>query len=165
MSCLATFYVLPEAQRVAFMTAKERVPRVEVKKMLFFKVKKPVAGEQVWEFLDRVSVEKTELEFSGFLLVDYLFVYPGNRGAVHFDHSDENSHALSPGGADKLATFLRAHPVDRAAIENYLKKDGRPLGESEREATLDAYEESHASLLAWCASIQPGTFGVLYLSF
>src|SRR5262245_20069491 len=67
MSCLATFYVLRESDRAVFLSAKEREPRIEEKKVfLFLKFRRPVAGEHVWEFLDRVATRRTELEFSGF---------------------------------------------------------------------------------------------------
>jgi hypothetical protein len=165
MSCIATLYVLPEGQHAGFMSSKEREPRVEQKKVLFFTLRKQVAGEQVWEFLDRVATNKTDLDFSGFLLVDYLFVYLQIAGDGYFERLDEYYSALSPGGAEKLGAFLATRPVDRAAIEHYLKEDGRPLAESERDDTLAAYEKAHSSLLEWCATIRAGVFGVLHLSF
>lgn len=165
MSCIATFYVLPDSQHAAFLSSKQREPRVENTKVLFFTRRKQVAGEQVWEFLDRVAVKKTDLEFSGFLLVDYLFVYLRIKGDEYFQRLDDNYSALMPDGAEKLAALLAGRPVDRVAIERYLKDDGRPLAESERDDTLNAYEKAHSQLAEWCASVRPGTFGVLQLSF
>jgi hypothetical protein len=165
MSCIATFYLLPESQRAAFLSSKEREPHGENTKVLFFTLRKQVAGEQIWEFLDRVAVKKTDLEFSGFLLVDYLFVYLRIKGDDYFQRLDENYSALMPNGAERLAAFLATRPVDRSTIERYLKDDGRPLAESERDDTLSAYETAHAKLAEWCASVRPGTFGVLHLSF
>lgn len=165
MSCIATFYVLPESQHAAFLSAKQREPRVETTKILFFTRRKQVDGEQIWEFLDRVATKKVDLEFSGFLLVDYLFVFLRIKGDEYFQRLDDNYSALTPDGAEKLAALLAARPVDRAGIERYLKDDGRPLAEAEREDTLNAYETAHSKLAEWCASVRPGTFGVLHLSF
>lgn len=165
MSCIATLYLLPEAQHSAFRSAKQRDRRVEEKKFLFFTQRKEVAGEQVWEFLDRVAEKKTDLEFSGFLLVDYLFVYLELTEADFFERLDDYYLALSSAGADKLALLLATRPVDRSAISDYLKEDGRPLAEDERDSVLAAYEAAHSNLLDWCRSISPSTFGVLHLSF
>ena len=165
MSCIATLYVLPEAQRAAFSSAKEREPRVEEKKVLFFRFRKAIPGEHVWEFLDRESKEKTDLDFSGFLLVDYLFVYLQISEKDYFERLDDCYSILPHRGSAALVAFLRDRPVDRAAIERYLKDDGRALAASEREGTLAAYEEAHASLLDWCDSIGDSTFGVLHLSY
>lgn len=165
MSCIATLYVLPESQHADFLSSNRREPRIEEKKFLFFTQRKQVPGEHVWEFLDRVAMKRTDLEYSGFLLVDYLFVYLQIRDADYFDRLDEYYSALSPSGAQKLSAFLTTRPVDRAAIEHYLKEDGRPLAESEREDTLAAYEKTHADMLSWCTSIRGETFGVLHLSF
>ena len=165
MSCIATLHLLPESQHAAFLSSKEREPRVENTKVLFFTRRKQVAGEQIWEFLDRVAAKKFDLEFSGFLLVDYLFVYLRIRGDDYFQRLDDNYLALMPDGAEKLAALLAARPVDRAAIERYLRDDGRPLAESERDDTLNAYEMAHSKLAEWCASVRPGRFGVLHLSF
>lgn len=165
MSCIVTFYLLPESQHAAFLSSKEREPRVEENKLLGFAKRKQVPGEAVWEFLDRVAEKRSELEFSGFLLIDYLFTYLQIASDEYFESLDEYYLALPPGGAEKLAAFLGAHPVDRPAIEHYLKNDGRPLAPVERDDTLAAYESAHASLLEWCTEIRTGTFGVLHLSF
>jgi len=165
MSCIATLYVLPESQHADFLSSNQRGPRIEEKKFLFFTQRKQVPGEHVWEFLDRVATKKIDLKYSGFLLVDYLFVYLQIRDADYFDRLDEYYSALSPSGAQKLSGILTSRPVDLAAIEHYLKEDGRPLAESEREDTLTAYEKAHADLLDWCALIRAEAFGVLHLSF
>lgn len=165
MSCIATFYVLPESQRADFLSSKQREPHVEERRILFFRQRRQVSGEHVWEYLDRVAAKKTNLDFSGWLLVDYLFVYRQIKDADHFERLDEYYMAMFPSGAERLAASLGARPVDRAAIELYLTQDDRPLAESEREDTLTAYERAHSSLVEWCASIRPGVFGVLHLSF
>src|SRR5262249_4456626 len=118
MSCIATLYVLSESQHASLLTSKQRESRIEEKKFLFLTRRRKVAGEEVWEFLNRVAEKKTDMEFSGFLLVDYLFVYLQIRDADYFERLDEYYSALSPSGAQKLRAFLGTHPVDRAAIEH-----------------------------------------------
>lgn len=156
---------MPEGQHAAFLSAKQREPRVEEKKVLFFTRRKQAVGEEIWQFLDRVAEKKTDLDFSGYLLVDYLFVYLQIRADDYFQRLDEYYSALSPVAAEELAAFLRTRPVDREAIERYLKDDGRPLADDEREDTLAAYELAHSRLLEWSKSVRAGLFGVLHLSF
>jgi hypothetical protein len=165
MSCIATFYVLPAAEHSAFLSAKQREPRVEEKKVLFLKFRQSVAGEHVWDFLARVAKKKIDLEVSGFLLVDYLFVYLQISEKDYFERLDDYYSALPNRGAVALAAFLSARSVDRTAIDEYLKEDGRPLAPSERDETLAAYEKAHAIVLEWCDSITTDSFGVLHLSF
>jgi hypothetical protein len=103
MSCIATFYVLPVAEHSAFLSAKEREPRVEEKKVLFLKFRQSIAGEHIWDFLARVAKKKIDLEFSGFLLVDYLFVYLQISEKDYFERMDDYYSALPHRGAVALA--------------------------------------------------------------
>jgi hypothetical protein len=124
-----------------------------------------VSDTDDWEFLDQEASKKIDAEYSGFLLVDYLYVYLRIRAADYFQRIDEYYSSLLPSAAVALAAYLRPRPVDRAAVQRYLKDDRRALTDSDREGTLSAYEEVHASLLEWCDSITEGSVGVLHLSF
>jgi hypothetical protein len=145
--------------------AKADEPRIETRRIFLFTVKKKVGTRYLWQFLDEVASSRTELQYSGYLLADFLFVYHQLPKDVTIEPIDDYHQAISSDSASALLTFLVEHRVDRADIERYLREDGRGLSEDERDGTLDAYEKAWTDVSEWCQSIGKGSFGVIHLSF
>jgi len=166
MSCIATFYLLLESQHTEFIAAHRDEKKVTYKSTLFGK-KEIVTGEKyLWEYLDDAAKTKEDLPYSGFVLVDYLFVFttfPEDLDAeLTAVEIDEHYTVFSADLASRLAEYFKANPPADKALTTFAAEE-RP-GENATEYA-EALREVHGLFLAWMQRVNPGEFGVLHLSF
>ena len=164
MSCIASYYILPETKRPEFAEAR-RTEKTVTTKRTFFGTKQVVTGERyLWEYLNDVA-KPLELPFSGFMLVAYLFTFlelpEALRQAAKASSLDKHYLAYSAELAAELANHLEAHPPSTAALEEFAEEENAP---SPAEY-VEALRETHAIVVDWFRRTQPGSFGVLHLSF
>lgn len=164
MSCIATFYILPEAIREGFKLAKENEKRtVTSKRMLFFTKTEEVGDQYLWEFLDEQNEPKFEFQYSGFLLVDYLEVYLNVFGE-YFQSVDDYFSTISSGRARDLIAHLEGNPIDHEKISAFLTED-QGLPEVEHSKTIEAYSRVHDDFIDALKKVATDHFGILHLSF
>lgn len=115
MSSIATFYLLPETGRAEFTDAHRNQKSITYKRSLFGR-KEVITGERfLWEYLDSAATDRTELPFSGFPLIDYLFTFvatnlPENlQAALSAAAIDEHYYAISADLAAKFAEYLQSY--------------------------------------------------------
>ncbi|MGJ8653571.1 MAG: hypothetical protein ACSHX8_09895 [Opitutaceae bacterium] len=164
MSCIATFYILPEALREGFKLAKENEKRtVTSKRMLFFTKTEEVGDQYLWEFLDKQNEPKFEFQYSGFLLVDYLEVYLNVFGE-YFHPVDDYFSTIKSERARDLLGQLKQTPIDQEKISAFLTED-QGLPKSEHSETIEAYSKVHDDFIKALEKVAANHFGILHLSF
>lgn len=167
MSSIATFYLLPETGRAEFTDAHRNQKSITYKRSLFGR-KEVITGERfLWEYLDSAATDRTELPFSGFPLIDYLFTFvatnlPENlQAALSAAAMDEHYYAISADLAAKFAEYLQSYTKSPTALSTFAAEHN-PSGGAEY---LRLLTEAHHFVLLWFRRIVPGNFGVLHITF
>lgn len=164
MSCIATFYTLPESLRSEFQQAKEVEKRtVTTKKMFFFTKQEEVGERYLWEYLDESNTAKFDFQYSGFLLVDYLWTYL-QLDAKYFQNVDDYFMTITAENAKSLEDYLKENPIDEEKLSAFLTED-QGLPQEEHRQAIEAYSRVHSYMIQTLEKIGGDLFGILYLSF
>ena len=167
MSCIATFYLLPEARRAEFETAKKNEPTTSYeRRLVFFKVPVISGGPPLYEYLDGAATSRLELPYSGFAIISYLFNFRGEDPVLvpllKQAEFDEYFHVFSPAVARSVATCLSANPPVREELQKFAREEE---SEGDVEETVSVLTETHRILAEWFSQVREGQVGILHLSF
>src|SRR5215216_6372638 len=129
MSSILTVYKVSESHRADFEHAYATEKKVTYKSGLFGK-KEVVTGEAyLWEYLDGVSVEKTDFEFSGFIFVDYFFTFhvlPDDlQAALIASARGEHYYAIDANLAERIWSFLEVSAPSKPAVTSFAEGEGK----------------------------------------
>ena len=167
MSSFATFYILAETKQAEFADA-QRNQKIVTYKRGFFGTKEIVIGDRfLWEYLDSATTCKTELDFSGFALIDYLLTFVTASLPEQLDNSlriaavDDHHSAISADFAERFGEYLRSHPPDAKALQSFVAENN-PDADDEYVGIL---REIHDFLVRWFGSIDRNSFGVIHITF
>jgi hypothetical protein len=167
MSSTATFYRLSVDQRTEFTTAQRQQKTVQFKRTLFGR-KEVITGDRyLWEYLDSAAADRSELPYSGFAFIDYFFsfVCPNLPAPLEAELKqaalDDHYFAFSGDLASRLASYLKAHAPDTAALTTFAQAQDSGHG-PDYVACLSG---THDFLVDWFGSVGAGRFGVLHLTF
>ena len=167
MSSIATFYLLPEAKRAEFTDAQRNQKTVTYKRG-FFGTKEVVTGDRfLWEYLDSAATSKTEFDFSGFALIDYLLTFvPASlpdrlNSALSSAAVDDHHYAFSADMASSFAEYLHSHPPDSTSLQTFVAENN-PDADAEY---VSALRETHDFLVRWFDNIDRNSFGVIHITF
>lgn len=166
MSSIATFYIVSEANRSAFVDAQRNEKTVTYKRGLFG-TKQIVTGDRfLWEYLDSITTGKTDFGFSGFAVIDYLLSFVTASLPEHLDVAlrsamvDDHYFVIAADVASSLTDHLRTHPPQATALQTFVA-DNNPDADEEYIGTL---RETHDFLVTWFGSIDRDSFGVIHIT-
>lgn len=167
MSSFATFYVLPEAKRLAFEEARRTEKTVTWQRgFLGFGRREVVTGDRyLWEFLDEEAEAKHEFEESGFVLIDYFLTFvtlpePLQTQLGAATSPDAHYYRFEPSLAAALAGYLETHPPDPSELRTFASEQGH-----EAEDSVPRLTACHDTLIGWWRRVSESRFGVLHLTF
>ena len=104
-----------------------------------------------------------EIQYSGFLLVDYFEVYL-NLFTKYFQSVDDYFSTISPENADAFSKYLKENPIEEEKVSAFLKED-QDMPVNEQKQTIEAYSRVHNDMIECLSLMSSGRFGVLHLSF
>ena len=137
MSCIATFYTFPDAQRETFAVTQNT----------------------------DVASSSEDFHLSGFVIVDYLFTFVELPEDLQTQMtagtlSDGQFVQFERPFAVSLGTHLEAHQPDQDRLAEFAVEQGQDPSEY-----CPLLTETHSTLIRWLSGLPESHFGVLHLSF
>ena len=125
-----------------------------------------VTGDRyLWDYLDQLSGEKHDFDYSGFALIDYFLTFV----ALPEPLKTLLGLATSPDGhyycfdyplAADVSSYLETHPPDPTELSGFASEQGQVPGDYARLLMA-----SHDALIRWLKCVSPSHCGVLHLTF
>jgi len=130
MSCIATFYKLDNSKYDDFFKAKENEYRTEKIGFWIFKKDVQVLEKALWEFLDESSLEKLDFDYSGFLIVTYLWTYL-DKTDDYLKSIDEYYSIITAEDSKQMLGYINSKPIVENEIIEFIKTDDSLIGDED----------------------------------
>jgi len=130
MSCVATFYKLDNSKYDDFFKAKENEYRTEKIGFWIFKKDVQVLEKALWEFLDESSLEKLDFDYSGFLIVTYLWTYL-DKTDDYLKSIDEYYSIITAEDSKQMLGYINSKPIVENEIIEFIKTDDSLIGDED----------------------------------
>jgi len=164
MSCIATFYKLDNSKYDDFFKAKENEYRTEKIGFWIFKKDVQVLEKALWEFLDESSLEKLDFDYSGFLIVTYLWTYL-DKTDDYLKSIDEYYSIITAEDSKQMLEYINSKPIVENEIIEFIKTEDSLIGDEELPEMITIYKNTYDTLVKWLSSIEENSFGILHLAF
>jgi len=164
MSCVATFYKLDNSKYDDFFKAKENEYRTEKIGFWIFKKDVQVLEKALWEFLDESSLEKLDFDYSGFLIVTYLWTYL-DKTDDYLKSIDEYYSIITAEDSKQMLEYINSKPIVENEIIEFIKTEDSLIGDEELPEMITIYKNTYDTLVKWLSSIEENSFGILHLAF